>query len=71
MNLQATTNIQKPLATASRITENGNHIVLDDVDSGSNIDNKKTGMKIPLKMENGVYMVEMLVKAPFPRPAKK
>ena len=46
-------------------------IVLDDVGSESYIENKKMGKKIPLKMVNGVYMMEMLVKPPFPRPAKK
>ena len=34
------------------------------------IENKKTGKKTPLKMKTGVYMMEMLVKPPFPRPAK-
>ena len=63
--------MQKPLPAASRITEKGNRIVLDDVDSESYIENKKTGKTIPLTMENGVYMMEMLVKPPFQRPAKK
>ena len=71
MTFQATTKVQKPLAAASRITEKGNRIVLDDVDSESYIENKKTGKAIPLKTENAVYMMEMLVKPPFPRPAKK
>ena len=71
MTFEATTKVRKPLAAASRITENGNRIVLDDVDSESYIENKKTGKKIPLKMENGVYMTEMLAKPPSPRPAKK
>ena len=48
-----------------------NRIVLDDVGTESYIENKKTGKKIPLKMGNGVYMMEMLAKPPFPRPAKK
>ena len=71
MTFQATTKVQKPLAAAFRITEKGNRIVLDDVGSESYIENKKTGKKIPLKMENGVYMMEMLVKPPFQRPVKK
>ena len=71
MTFQATTKVQKPLAAASRITEKGNRIVLDDVDSESYIENKKTGKKIPLSLENGVYMMEMLAKPPFPRPAKQ
>ena len=71
MTFQATTKVLKPLAAASRITEKGNRILLDDVDSENYIENKKTGKKIPPKMENGVYMMEMLVKPSFPRPAQK
>ena len=61
MTFQATTKVQKPLAAATRITEKGNRIVLDDADSESYIQNKKTGKKIPLNIENGVYMMEMLI----------
>ena len=72
MTFQATTKVQKPLAAATRITEKGNRIVLDDADSESYIQNKKTGKKIPLNIENGVYMMEMLIKpTPFQRQAKK
>jgi len=72
MAFQATTKVQKPLAAATRITEKGNRIVLDDADSESYIMNKKSGTKIPLTMENGVYMMQMLVKsvAPFQGQAK-
>ena len=66
MTFQATTKVQKPLAAATRITEKGNRIVLDGVGSESYIQNKQTGQKIPLSIENGVYMMQMLVKpAPF------
>ena len=72
MTFQATTKVQKPLAAATRIAEKGNRIVLGDINSESYIQNKKTGEKIPLNIENGVYMVEMLIKpTPFPRQAKK
>ena len=61
-----------PLAAATRITEKGNRIVLDDIDSASYIQNKKTGKKVPLEIENGVYMMEMIIKpTPFQRQAKK
>ena len=72
MTFQATTKVQKPLAAATRITEKGNRIVLDDAGSESYILNKKTGQKIPLSIENGVYMMQMLVKpaAPFQGQAK-
>ena len=62
MTFQATTKEQKPLAAATRITEKGNRIVLDGAGSESYIQNKQTGKKIPLSIENGVYMMQMLVK---------
>ena len=71
MTFQATTKVQKPLAEATRITDKGNRIVLDDADSESYIEDKETGKKIPLNIENGVYMMEMLVKLPFQMPAKE
>lgn len=56
MTFQAKTNVQKPLAAATRITEKGNRIVLDDADSESYIQNKKTGKKIPVDIEKrGLY----------------
>ena len=69
MAFKATTDAKKPLAAASKIAAKGNRIVLDDAESDSYIENKKTGTRIPLKIENGVYMMEMLVE-PFPRPAR-
>ena len=64
MAFQATTDVQKPLAAASRITAKGNRIVLEDAASESYIENKASGVRIPLKLENGVYMMEMMV-TPF------
>ena len=64
MAFQATTKVTKPLAAATKITAKGNGIWLDDEDSESYILNKKTGKKVPLTIENGVYMMEMLVKPP-------
>ena len=61
---QATTDVRKPLAAASRITAKGNRIVLEDEASESYIENKASGVRIPLKLENGVYMMEMMV-TPF------
>ena len=72
MTFQATTKVQKPPAAATRITEKGNRIVLDDIDSESYIQNKKTGKKIPLNIENGFYIMEMISKpTPFQRQATK
>ena len=64
MAFQATTDVKKPLASASRITAKGNRIVLDDATHESYIENKASGVRIPLRIENGVYMMEMLV-TPF------
>jgi len=69
MPFQATTEVQKPLAAASKIADKGNRIIFDDADSDSYIENKKTGKRIPLVIENGVYMMEMLV-VPFQGPTK-
>ena len=47
--------------------------MLDDEDSLSYIENKATGTKIPLKIENGVYVMEVTVtpkKAPLQGQAK-
>ena len=73
MTFQATSHVRKPLAAASKITAKGNRLVLDDADSLSYIENKATGTQIPLKIENGVYVMEVAVtpkKAPFQGHAK-
>ena len=62
MAFQATTDIRKPLAAASKIAAKGNRIVLDDAESNSYIENQKTRARIPLTIENGVYMMEMVVR---------
>ena len=62
MTFQATTHVKKPLATASRITSKGNRIILDDADSPSYIETKATGTRIPLKLENGIYIMEETVE---------
>ena len=64
MRLQATTKVKKPLAAASKIAEKGNRIVLDDADSESYIENKASGVRIPLKLVNGIYMMEMSISKP-------
>ena len=59
------TDVHKPLAAASKVAKKGNRIVLEA--DGGYIEHLKTGTKIPLTIENGVYMMEMLIKpvAPF------
>ena len=73
MTFQATSHVRKPLAAASKITAKGNRIVLGDGNSLSYIENKATGTKTPLKIENGVYVMEVAVspnKKPFQRQAR-
>ena len=61
------TDVAKPLASATKVTEKGNRIVLDEIGCASYIENKKTGANIPLTIENGQYMMEISVQ-PFRRP---
>ena len=58
MAFQATTKAQTPLAAATRNTEKGNGIWLDEEGCESYILNKKTGTKIPLSIENGIYIYD-------------
>ena len=66
MTFQATTHVKKPLAAASKIIAKGNRIVLDDEDSSSCIENKATGAKITLKIENRVYVMEVPIELVAP-----
>ena len=73
MTFQATSHVRKPLAAASKITAKGNWIVLGDENFLSYIENRATGTKIPLKIENGVYVMEVAVSpntTPFQRQAR-
>ena len=69
MAFQATTDVQKPLAAASKIAAKGNRIVLEADGLDSYIEHKQSGTRNPLTIENGVYMMEMFV-VPFPGPTK-
>ena len=71
MAFQVTTRVKKPLAAASNIIAKGNRIVLGDANSDGYIENKASGVRIPIRLENGIYMMEMVfAEPPFPRPAK-
>ena len=73
MTFQATTGVKKPLAAASRITAKANRTVLDDAGCESYIENKATGARVPLIIDNGICMMEIKVESPVPfaRLAKK
>ena len=73
MAFLATTHVRKPLAAALKITAKGNRIALDGSDSSSYIENKEIGVEIPLKIESGVYVMEVAVEpkpTPFQTPAR-
>ena len=72
MAFQTTTHVRNPLAAVSKIIAKGARIVLDDESSLSCIGNTATGTRIPLKIENGVYVMEVALivnKTVFRRPA--
>ena len=72
MTFQAIIGVKKPLAAASNITAKGNRIVLDDANSESYIEDKTSGVRIPIKLEKGIYMMEIaVIEPPFTRPATK
>ena len=50
-------NVKKPLASASCVTRAGNRIMLDE--DGGIIENKKTGERMQVTVENGVYVYEI------------
>ncbi len=51
-------------------TEKGNSIVREEEGKERKKENKQSGKRIPLTVENGVYMMEMLV-VPFQGPTKR
>ena len=61
------------MAAASPITAKGDRSVLDDASNASYIEDKATGVKVPLHLINGVYTKEMDVATPahLPRQAQK
>ena len=61
MTFQAATHVKKPLAAASCITSKGIRVILDDADSLSYIENKATCTRIPFKIENGIYAMEVTI----------
>jgi hypothetical protein len=54
-------NPKKFLASVSRMNQAGHRVVFDDVESGSYIENKVTGVKTWLKQEGGVFFLDLWV----------
>ena len=59
LNFQAIAEVKKPLASAARIANKGNLIVLDEDGGESYILNKASKTKIPIHQENGVYVMNV------------
>jgi hypothetical protein len=68
--------VTKPLASFSKITKAGHRIILDnDVGQGGYIENKVSGERTALYLENDVYIFDLYVdvaaSAGFPRQGAK
>ena len=61
MNFQVA-EVRKALGVDSRIVGHGHRIIFDEPQIGSFIENKKTGKKIPLRQQNGVYYLDVWMK---------
>ena len=75
MNFQAITEVTKPLASAAKIANKGNIIVLDADGRDSYIYNKSTKTKIFIQRKNNVYVMSVdfmadVPEVPFPWPVQ-
>ena len=52
-------NVTKPLISTSAVEKAGNRIVFDG--QNSYIQNKKTGEKMKVRQQNGVYVVDLWI----------
>ena len=59
LNFQAINEVKKPLASAAKIANKGNVIVLDAEGCDSYIMNKSTKQRIPIHQENNVYVMNV------------
>ena len=59
LNFQAIPEVAKPLASAAKIANKGNLLVLDALEGESYIYNKASETKIPLKQEKNVYVMDV------------
>ena len=57
LHVQAINEVKKPLASAGKIANKGNIIVLDVEGCDSYIMNKSTKQKIPIYQENNAYVM--------------
>ena len=52
--------VKKPLASVRKMCQAGNRVVFDD--AGDYVENKQTGIKIPITQEDGTYQVSLWVE---------
>ena len=55
--------VNKALLSVKKVVGAGNRVVFDD--SGSFIEDKRSGERMWLREDNGMYMLKMYVKTPF------
>ena len=53
--------VRKPLASAAKIIESNNHVVLDK--SGSFIENKTSNKRWPLEIRDGAFMFDVTIES--------
>ena len=59
--------VHKTLGSVHQMVRKGNRVIFDTDESGcdvSNIVHKASGKRIPLRGENGLYVLDMLVASP-------
>ena len=61
MQFQSIDELSRPLASAARVAAKGNRIVLDGEGCSSYIENKESKVRIPLRIEKGVYVMDVQV----------
>ena len=61
-------NVQKVLGSVSQMVRKGNRVVFDRAATGEDlayIENRRTKEKVYMRQENGVYVLDVLVKPPM------
>ena len=61
----AVANVIKPLGAVGEICQAGHKVVFDDLTpGGSHIESHTTGERVPMRKENGVYVMDVWVAPP-------
>ena len=62
-------NVTKPLGAVSSVCDKGNRVVFDS--EGSYVELKSSGKRIPLRRQNGVYVMDVWVGGSKAKPGKR